>query len=123
VCLVAPTGAGKTVMASDLILRAVDKRRRTIFLAPRSELVTQCYNGRNIDKISNELARLNGMPAKLLYTDEEMEGIDAQAAEQAELQQILQAAPVAASAAKDIAQASALAGASPNEVIPGPLPA
>jgi hypothetical protein len=76
----------------------------------------------NVDKISEELARLNGMPAKLLYTDEEMEGIDAAAAQQAELQQILQAAPVAASAAKDIAQASALAGAVPNEVIPGPLP-
>jgi hypothetical protein len=76
----------------------------------------------NVDKISEELARLNGMPARLLYTDEEMEGIDAAAAQQAELQQILQAAPVAASAAKDIAQASALAGAVPNEVIPGPLP-
>jgi hypothetical protein len=77
----------------------------------------------NIDKISEELARLNGMPAKLLYSNEEMEGIDAQAAEQAELQQILQAAPVAASAAKDIAQASAIAGAEPNEMLPGVVPA
>lgn len=76
----------------------------------------------NVDKISEELARLNGMPARLLYTDEEMEGIDAAAAQQAELQQILQAAPVAASAAKDIAQASALAGAVPNEVLPGIMP-
>ena len=72
----------------------------------------------NVDKISEELARLNGMPAKLLYTDEEMEEIDAAAAQQAELNQILQAAPVAASAAKDIAQASSLAASSPNEVLP-----
>ena len=73
----------------------------------------------NVDAISQELARLNGMPAKLLYTDDDMEGIDAAAAQQAELQQILQAAPVAASAAKDIAQASSLAASAPNEMLPG----
>jgi hypothetical protein len=76
----------------------------------------------NVDAISSELARLNGMPAKLLYTDDEMEEIDAQQAQQAELQQILQAAPVAASAAKDIAQASSLAASSPNQVLPGIVP-
>jgi hypothetical protein len=92
-------------------------------LAPIAQVAgPSVYKRFNVDKISEELARLNGMPAKLLYTDDEMEEIDAAAAEQAELQQILQAAPVAASAAKDIAQASALAGAVPNEVIPGPLP-
>jgi hypothetical protein len=77
----------------------------------------------NVDKISEELARLNGMPAKLLYTDEEMEEIDAAQAQQAELNQILQAAPVAASAAKDIAQASAIAGAEPGDVLPNIMPA
>jgi hypothetical protein len=59
------------------------------------------------------------MPAKLLYTDEEMEGIDQAAAEQAQTQQILEAAPVAASAAKDIAQAQSIAGAEPSEMLPG----
>jgi hypothetical protein len=77
----------------------------------------------NVDKISEELARLNGMPAKLLYTDEEMEGIDQAAAEQAQTQQILEAAPVAASAAKDIAQAQSIAGAEPSEMLPGIVPA
>ena len=76
----------------------------------------------NVDAISSELARLNGMPSKLLYTDDEMQEIDAADAQQAELQQLLQAAPVAASAAKDIAQASSLAGSSPNQVLPAIMP-
>ena len=69
------------------------------------------------------MARLNGMPAKLLYTDEEMEQIDAQQAEQANLQQILQAAPVAASAAKDLAQANVLASTAEGQQLPGIVPA
>jgi hypothetical protein len=68
----------------------------------------------NMDKVSKELARLNGMPAKVMYTDDEMEEINAAEAEQAQMQQILQAAPVAASAAKDLAQASAFATSQPN---------
>ncbi len=76
----------------------------------------------NIDKVSKELARLNGMPSKVLYTDEEMEAIDAQQAEQAQMQQILEAAPVAASAAKDLASAQSLAGSSPNQVLPDIMP-
>jgi hypothetical protein len=68
----------------------------------------------NMDKVSKELARLNGMPAKVLYTDDEMEAIDAAQAEQAQMQQVLAAAPVAASAAKDLAQASAFATSQPN---------
>ncbi len=36
-----PTGGGKTVVASDIIKRAVTKNRRTLFLAHRRELITQ----------------------------------------------------------------------------------
>jgi len=70
----------------------------------------------NMDKVSKELARLNGMPAKVMYTDDEMEEIDAAQAQQAQLQQILAAAPVAASAAKDLAQAGATAASAPNNM-------
>lgn len=70
----------------------------------------------NMDAVSKELARLNGMPSKVLYTDEEMEEINAAEAEQAQLQQVLAAAPVAASAAKDLSQAAAFASAQPNNV-------
>lgn len=76
----------------------------------------------NMDKVSKELARLNGMPAKVLYTDEEMEQIDAAEAQQAQMAQILQAAPVAASAAKDMAQASAIAGTAEGQQLPGVVP-
>jgi hypothetical protein len=68
----------------------------------------------NMDKVSKELARLNGMPAKVLYTDDEMEQIDAAEAQQAQMNQVLAAAPVAASAAKDLSQAAAFATSQPN---------
>jgi hypothetical protein len=72
----------------------------------------------NFDEAAKVLADVNGVPAKVMYSDEEMEEINAQEAQQAELAAILQAAPVAASAAKDLAGAQALANASPNEMLP-----
>jgi hypothetical protein len=39
--LVLPTGAGKTVVACELMRRAVERGERALFLAPRRELVTQ----------------------------------------------------------------------------------
>jgi hypothetical protein len=77
----------------------------------------------NIDKISKELARLNGMPAKVMYTDNEMEEIDAAEAQAGQMKQILEAAPVAASAAKDLAQAGAIASTAEGQQLPGVVPA
>lgn len=89
-------------------------------LAPLAQVIgPSAFKRFNPDAISKELARLNGMPAKVLYTDEEMEAIDAAQAQQMQMQQVLEAAPVAASAAKDIAQAQAIAGAEPSERLPG----
>ncbi len=42
VIIYAPTGAGKTVIASDLIRRAQARNSRIIFLAHRKELIEQC---------------------------------------------------------------------------------
>jgi superfamily II DNA or RNA helicase len=42
VLLQAPCGSGKTVMAAELIHRAVDRGERVLFLAHRRELVFQC---------------------------------------------------------------------------------
>jgi superfamily II DNA or RNA helicase len=47
--LVLPTGAGKTVVAAELIRRTVARGERALFLAPRRELVTQA---------SRQLARI-----------------------------------------------------------------
>ena len=72
----------------------------------------------NPDEIVQTLADVNGMPAKCLYTDEELAAIDQQDQQQAALQQILQAAPVAADAAKSLAQAQSIAASAPNQVAP-----
>lgn len=42
IVIVMPTGAGKTVVACEIIRSAVEKGRRVIFLAHRRELITQC---------------------------------------------------------------------------------
>ena len=40
--LVSPTGSGKTVIGSHIILKAIIKGNQTLFLAHRKELVDQC---------------------------------------------------------------------------------
>lgn len=42
ICLVSPTGSGKTVIAAHIILSAISKGRRVLFLAHRRELINQC---------------------------------------------------------------------------------
>lgn len=44
IVIVAPTGAGKTVMAADIIQGAERKGTRTLFLAHRKELIDQCHS-------------------------------------------------------------------------------
>lgn len=69
----------------------------------------------NFSESIKVLAEANGMPASCLYSDEEMAAMAAQEQQQAQLQQILAAAPVAASAAKDLAQAGQMAASTPNQ--------
>jgi len=52
VILQAATGSGKTVMASSIVKRAVDKGSTVLFLAHRRELITQCANKMNLFGIS-----------------------------------------------------------------------
>lgn len=68
-------------------------------------------------KIARELADINGVPAKVLRSDEEIFAIKDQQAQQAELAQLLQAAPVVANSAKTMAETAQLAGNQPS-----PLP-
>jgi hypothetical protein len=99
------------------ILRSVEQ------LAPLAQtLGPQAYKRINVDEAAKVIFDVNGVPAKVLYSDEEMAAIDSEMAAQAQMEQVLQAAPVAASAAKDLAQASALAQGMPNDpsILPQP---
>lgn len=42
ICLVSPTGSGKTIIAAHIIHSALSKERRVLFLAHRRELIDQC---------------------------------------------------------------------------------
>lgn len=44
ILLCAPTGAGKTIMASEIIRGAVQRGKRVLFVAHRKELVDQCFD-------------------------------------------------------------------------------
>jgi hypothetical protein len=67
----------------------------------------------NPEMIARELAEINGVPAKILRSKEEVEAMKAQQAEQAEMQSLLQAAPIAANSAKTLAETAALSGLQP----------
>lgn len=73
----------------------------------------------NIDEATKTIFEVNGAPAKILYTDEEMAEIDAGEQQATEAAQLLQAAPVIADTAKNLAQAQSMAAAAPS----GPAPA
>jgi len=73
--------------------------------------------------ILRELAEINGMPARLLHPEDEVVAAAEAEAQQAQAQQMLAAAPVAASAAKDFAQAASMAGSAPGQAAPQIIPA
>lgn len=68
------------------------------------------------------LAEVNGYPAKALRSAEDIAARKAQQAQAEQAQQLLAAAPVAAGAVKDLAQAQALAGSAPNQQAPAIIP-
>jgi hypothetical protein len=72
----------------------------------------------DLDGAAQQLAEINGVPASLIRSDEELTQLKEAAAQQAQQQQLLNAAPVAANAARQIAQAQALVGSAPNQQAP-----
>jgi hypothetical protein len=72
----------------------------------------------NSEAIVRELCEINGVPAKLLRTPDEMAAMKQQQAQAAQAQQLLAAAPVVSNSMKSLAQAQALAGASPSQEAP-----
>lgn len=92
------------------ILRSVEQ------LSPMAQIVgAGIFKRVNWDEASKIIFEVNGAPARMLYTDDEMVEIKQQADQAAQMQQILAAAPVAASAAKDLASANAISASVPNQ--------
>lgn len=96
------------------ILRTLEQAGALVQSDPSAALI---FQGKGAE-IIRTLADINGMPAKLLNSPDEVEALKAQAAQASQLQAMLAAAGPAASAAKDMAQAQAMAGASPNRAAP-----
>lgn len=83
-------------------------------LAQYDPTVVEVFNAHASLKI---IAEANGAPAKMMRTDEEMADREAQKAEQAQLAAMLEAAPVAAGAAKNLAQAEQIAASTPRRAV------
>lgn len=62
------------------------------------------------DEIARQLADINGVPAKIMRSPQELEAMMEEQRQQAEAQALLQAAPIAASSAKTLAETAAVAG-------------
>jgi hypothetical protein len=88
-------------------------------VAPLAEAKPDVLDKLDIDAGLDVLADVYGVPAKVVRSPEEVQKLRDARAKQAQLNQVLEAAPVAAGAAKDLAQAQQIAGAAP----PVPLPA
>ena len=72
--------------------------------------------------MARELADINGVPAHAMHSDEEIAQLQGAQQQAQQMQQLLAAAPIAASAAKNFAQAGALAAAMPNQQAPAIVP-
>jgi hypothetical protein len=88
-------------------------------VAPLAEAKPDVFDKVDIDAGLDVLADVYGVPAKVIRSDEDVKKLRDGRAQQEQLSKVLEAAPVAASAAKDLAQAQQIAGAAP----PVPLPA
>lgn len=77
----------------------------------------------DVEKAARMLSDINGVPASIIRSDEDIQAMKAQQAQAAQAQQLLAAAPVAASAAKDLASAQAMAASAPNQQAPNLFPA
>jgi hypothetical protein len=74
------------------------------------------------EQVARELADINGVPAKVMRSPEQMQAMKDQQAQAAQAQQLLAAAPVASGVVKDLAQAQSMAGANPAQQAPAIFP-
>ena len=87
-------------------------------LAPMAQADPTVYDVFDTDALPMELAEINGVPAKVLRSKAEIAKIREGRKQQMAMQQMLEAAPVAADAAKSLAEAAATASSVPA-ALPG----
>jgi hypothetical protein len=75
----------------------------------------------NADMAVKLIAEANGVPAKALRSDEELAAMDEAERQQAQMQQLLEAAPIAGQAAERFAKAEQIAASAPRRAVPGAL--
>lgn len=78
-------------------------------MAPMAQIDPRVLKVFNSEMAIRELAEINGMPAKILRSEEEIAEIDAAEAEQMQVAQMLEAAPIAAQTAKTMAETQQIA--------------
>ncbi len=87
-------------------------------LAPMAQIDNSITMRFDVMDMAEKLARINGVPESSIRSDDEVADLQEQKATAEQAKQLLDAAPVAAGAAKDLAQAASLAGSAPNQVAP-----
>lgn len=87
---------------------AVGAQRTLEAAIPLASVDPTIMDNFNFDEFLDIMADANGAPARMMRSDEELEAIRRARAEQAQLQQLIAAAPQISGSVKDIAQAQAL---------------
>ena len=91
-------------------------------LAPLAQIDPRVMMVFDPEKTARELADINGVPAKVMRTPDQIKDMEDQQAQAAQAAQLLQAAPVASGVVKDLAQAQSMAGSAPSQMAPGIFP-
>ena len=87
-------------------------------IAPLAQIDPRVLKAFNVVEAARELADINGVPAKIKRSDDEIEAMDEAEAQQAQMAQILQAAPIAADTAKTLAETQQIASQGAPAVMP-----
>lgn len=105
---VSPLNRAQRAEEGVAILRTIET------VAPLAQVDATVLDIFDNEAIVRELAEINGVPAKLLRTREQVAAMKEGQAQAAQAQQLLEAAPTITGGMKDLAQAQALAGSNPS---------
>jgi len=108
---VSPLSRSQRAEEGVAILRTIEA------MAPLAQIDPNVMRVFNAERVARELSEINGVPQKVLRSEEEMQEMAEEQQQEMQAAQALQAAPIAANSAKALADAAATAGN-----VPGPLP-